>query len=378
MALSRTDFETDLAAALSRHIGYTTGAYEIHRIADITTVFQYRPSIYQYELVQHLVSKSVGLRRPIHEKYATEIINFAVALGLLYKAADGPSAGAKRFALTPEGITVRSALVRNEDALSRFSLIGLVLESDCDAYGLLLDILHEKSISGAELHRVFLDRFEALRRERLTWLDSAIPNRMLRDRIHEKMSWILQHGRTRPLSPDFARHHVTPRLGWAQWFGHIELEWTSYTASERSPLTQRGVELLCALRGSESRYTWLGPQIGTQEALDIPESLQRGGPWAPSWNLLRPAHFRQSEGDIDRIADEVAEFMGSHYTDLKLVHANQASIESVIPYLHLKEYELGYSVESNMVFDRLFGKAASFSFLSSRRDKYRYFQRANR
>ena len=376
MAISRSDFETALATALSRHIGYTTGAYQVERIANIATMFHRKPSLYQYELVQHVKDQSEGKQRQVREKYAAEIVNFANALGILRKAADGPTPGARRFALTPEGFTVRSALERGEETLLRFTLIGLVLESDCDAYGLLLDILYGDPIAGAELHKAFRVRFEGLRSERLAWIDRAFPNRTLRNRIHEKMSWLPHQRRIRPQSTDFGRHHVTPRLGWAQWFGHIVPERPYSTAVEDSPLTDQGVELLGALRRGTGRYTWLGPECGTQEALGISESLQRCGPCAPSWNLLRPTERRQSKADVGRIADDVAEFMSIHYSDLKLVHANQASIASVVPYLHLREYELGYAVERDKVLDRIFETRSSFSYLSSRRHKYGYFQLA--
>ena len=229
------------------------------------------------------MSDTVALGRPFGQKYAAEIINFTVALGLLHKVADGPTPGARRFALTPEGMTVRSAMERNEDALLKFTLIGLVLESDSDAYGLLLDILYDNPTRGTELHEMFRERVEDLRRERLNWLNDAFPNRILHDRIDEKTSWILPHQRTKPLSADFGRHHVTPRLGWAQWFGHIESKSHSSTRAGGSPLSESGVELLRALRGSGTRYLWLGPRRGTQEALGIPQPLFWRGPWAPSW-----------------------------------------------------------------------------------------------
>ena len=374
MALTRSEYESDLANSMSRHIGYTTGAYQIDRIANITTVFRGTPSLYQYELIQHLISEAVELRQSFGHKYATEIVNFAVALGLLHKVADGPTPAAKRFALTSEGMTIRSALERDENAFLKYTLTGLVLESDCDTYGLLLDILYTEPCTGTALHGVFRDRFESLRRERLDWLNNAFPNRILRVRINEKTSWTQPHQRTRSLSPAFARHHVTPRLGWAQWFGHIESNSDSSTKANGSTISETGVKLIRTLRGSATRYVWLGPRYGTQEALGIPQSLQWRGPWAPSWNLLRPATFRNSEAEIRAVADHVVDFMHSHYIDLKLIHANQASIKSIIPYLHFIEYQLGYSVGRDMVLDKVFGPQSSFSFLSSRRDKYGYFQ----
>ena len=377
MAISRSNFETELAAALSRHIGYTTGAYEVHRIANVAAMFRHTPSLYQYQMVRQLMDWSEESQRHVGEKYAAEIINFANALGILRKVADGPTPGARRYALTPEGFTIRSALKRGPESLLRFTLIGLVLESDCDAYGLLLDLLDERRITGAELHRAFRVRFDELRSERLDWLERAFPNQTLRNRIHEKISWIPHRGRIKLASTDFGRHHVTPRLGWARWFGHITTGRIASSTAEGSLLTDRGIELLCALRRGTGRYTWLGPECGTQEGLRIVESLRRCGPFAPSWNLLRPADRRQSKADVVRLAEDVADFMDSHYTDLRLVHANQASIASVVPYLHLREHQLGYSVERDSVFDRVFEMRSSFNYLSSRIRKYGYFRLAS-
>ena len=374
MRLSRSDLESDIANALSRHIGYTTGMYQIDRIASIVSAFKNNPSLYQFELIKYLVDRSTGLQPQFGKEYAAEIINIAVALRLIFKAADGPTSGANRFALTPGGIAIRSALVRSEKSLVKFAIIGLVLESDCDAYGLILDILHEHPVSGPKLHKVFRERFDAIRRERLAWLDSAFPNQALRERIYEKTPWILPGGQIKRLSNNFARHHVTPRLGWARWFGHIHSRWPS-SKYDTTPLTTTGFELLRAVRSSAPRYVWLGPSYETQTALGISESNKRNGPWAPSWNLLRPANFSDSQADIKQIADAVAEFMDTHYEDLRLVHANQASIESVLPYLHFIEKELGYSVNKQLILETIFGTRATFHLLSTRLDKYGYFQR---
>ena len=376
MTLPRSEYEFHLARSLSRHIGYTTGAIGIDRIAGITKNFERKPSIYQYELVQSLMNESDGSERQLGEKYATGIVNFATALGIVYKAADGPTHGAKRFALTSEGRTVKSAFERNEDALLRYTLLGLVLEYDCDIYGLVLDILYDEPISGPKLHALFKTRFESLREDRLTWLADAFPNRTIRDLIAAKTPWITS--KIKPLSIDFARHHVTPRLGWAKRFGHIDAQWPSSKKVDGRVLTDQGIELLRAIRGQKVRYEWLGPNDGTQDALGVPKSKQREGPFGPSWNLLRPSNVSCTQSDVDRLAEDVEEFTRSHYDDLKLVHANQVSIDSVLPFLHLREHEVGYSVERISILDRIAKSRTGLNVLSSRQDRYGYFQRLDR
>ena len=381
MNKSRSDLEADLAAALSRHIGYTTGAYQIDRIASIAAQFHDRPSLYQFELTHHLQNNCNYGTLKIDESYATQILNFAVGLGIIYKVSDGPTSRVNRFALTPEGATIRSALMRGEHDLVKFTLIGLVLESDCDAYILLLEMLDETCAVGSGLHTLFRDRFLALRNERANWLENAFPSRMLQDRIASKTTWFEANTKERnpstrkikALSTSFGRHHVTPRLGWARWFEHIEAEEVP-NRTDLSPLTPRGLELLEAVRGESPRYVWLGPPEGTQEALRIPAIHQRPGPCSPSWELMRPTVCPDSEGDIETLVNAVAEFMYTHYDELKLVHADQASVRSVLPYLYLEEWKMGYQVSTKLVLNRIFGPGSSFSLLSTRHTKYGYYQ----
>ena len=381
MDRSRSDLEAELAHALSRHIGYTAGAYYIDRIAGITSLFKHKPSLYQFELTQHLMGQPKRGKFQIDEPYAAQILNFAVGLRLVYRVTHGTlGSRLSRIALTPMGATIRSALARKEYDVAKFVLVGLVLESDCDLYGLILDVLHERPLAGAALHQTFRERFEILRRGRVEWLNTAFPNQTLRDRIAAQTTWIppklgraRRGGRHEPISKDFARHHVTPRLGWAEWFGHIEPSPTS-SSTDAHTLTQSGVGLLRALRGSSPSFLWLGPPVGAQEALGIAKSNKRNGPWAPSWNLLRPPNAQTSDNHVRTIADQVAGFMDTHYDDLKLVHANQASMASILPYLHFIERQEGYSVREDLVLKRIFGKGSLFNVLSTRSSPYGYYQ----
>ena len=378
---SREDLEADLAAALSRHIGYTTGAYRIERIASIVSEFPGKPSLYQFELLQYLMTHPKEGRQRIDEDYASQILNFATGLRIIAKVAEGPTPGVMRFALTPEGATIKSALTRDEKELAKFTLLGLVLESDCDAYALLLDILDNTAAPGTGLHSLFRERFQTLRRERAAWLEQAFPDRILRDRMVSKVMWLIkQAGQVklrRELSNDFARHHVTPRLGWARWFGHL----TTRKEGSNAPvhvLTSTGCDLLHVIRQQSTHYTWLGPPTGTQEALRIKERHQLPGPCSPSWDLLRPKAESTSTSDVRILADQLSAFMHNHYDNLKLVHANQAAVQSVLPYLFLTERELGVRVPVELVLSTVFGTKSSFALLSTRRTKYGYYQRRRR
>ena len=371
---SRASLESDLSAALSRSIGYTTGAYDIDRIASVTSVFNQKPSVYEFELTRHLIALSTDQHHQIEDSYATQILNFAVGLGLIYRVGEGSTPKVNRFALHPAGATVRAALAHEEEGLLRYVLMGLVLQADCDFYGLILDILQETNVSVAELRQLFKNRYQKLRLGRVKWLESAFPNSVLRNRIMSKIHWIQldRSGTTASLkevSNSFARHHVTPRLGWARWFGHIR---------NLVDITEDGTELVKAIRESSNEYIWLGPQKGTLEGLRIPEREQRKGPWSPSWNLLRPPRIEASDTDVNLLVDNVSGFMDTHYEHLRLVNANQAPLASVLPYIYFTEQKLGYSVEENLVFDRIFTKFPQFSILSARHNRYGYYQRRAR
>ena len=171
---SRAHHETKLAVSLSRHIGYTTGAFYINRIASIASEFQGQPSRYQFELTQYLMTEFSDGNRSVNEKYATEILNFAVSLGIIYRAAEGATPRVNRFAITPEGATIRSALSQEDEGLAKFALLGLVLESDSDTYALLLDILYESCVSGQALYALFEERFRQLREDRIAWLSKSL------------------------------------------------------------------------------------------------------------------------------------------------------------------------------------------------------------
>lgn len=365
----RSVLESDLARSLSRHIGYTTGAYSILRIANVLVHFKNRPSVHQYEVLKPLMDQSLTSGAQLKESYAAEILNFAVGLGLIQKVAEGPTANLARYAPTPEGATIKGALEFEEGDLIRFVLLGQLLEFDADAYCVLLEVLSHSELEGGYYRTAFRERHELLRDGRIRWVKEAISNRTLLQRVVSRIPWMKTGSKgelaAKPLKPDFGRHHATPRRGWAIELGHLRSD---------GGLTLNGTELLGASRGDELMYVWLGPPAGTQEALGIPESLIRRGPFSPSWNLLRPTRLAGSDAEIQELAEATADYMVSHYDQLRLVHANQASIASVMPFVHFTERNLGFSVASDTLLDRVFRSHPYLHLLSSRHSRYGYYQ----
>lgn len=372
----RIELELDLARSLSRYIGYTTGAYGIFRIANIPVSFGDKPSLYQFEILQPLMDNALGSGSHLKEQYAGEIINFAAGLRLVYKVPDGPTPHLTRYAYTAEGATIRAAWTFEEHEFIRFVLLGQILEFDSDAYCVLLDVLSRPHSEGFKYQSAFRERFEQLRNERLEWLQRAIPNRTFLDRIVSQQNilpWITRGRRgelsAKPLKSDFGRHHATPRRGWAIDLGHLTPD---------GKLTEEGIALIDAARGGASDYMWLGPPYGTQEALGIDPSEVRAGPFSPSWNLLHPNRPVESDSELEELVDITANYMDSHYDQLKLVHANQARIDSILPFVHFSERKLGFSVTTDTLFEQIFRSRPSLHVLSTRHSKYGYYQRRDR
>lgn len=354
--------EGALAHALSRHIGYTTGAYGIRRIASITEQFKGRPSLYQFEIINALGEVDIT------DRYARGIIEFAAAIGLVRKVASGPTPNTARFALTPEGAAVGAALSSCDDDFTDFLLVGLLLESDADAYCVILECLAHPQNGTTSFYEDFKRRFEQLRETRLEWLQRVFSNRTLLKRITREIPWVnrVRHGKLEivPLKPSYVRHHATPRRTWAADLNH---------ADDNEELTTAGRSLLDSATSSNDSYIWIGPPSGTQEALGIDPESCLPPPYSPSWNLLRPANTIEG-----RIPEEficlVVEHMLERYSRIRLIHANQAPIASIIPFTYFVERKLGYSVDTEKLLDEIVGAHSNFHLLSSRHSKYGYYQ----
>lgn len=333
--------ERNLAHALDRHIGYTTGAYGLDRIAGVTLVFEGRTTILDIEIVNWLTKKYC-----VKKNYAKGILDFAVGLGLLERFEYAGTS--TRIGLTELGRSYRGACHCKNDPLQSLILTYAVLSSDCDLYGLLLDsfICNRKEESSAQQLAI---RLQTLREKRLVWLREYLPNVILRRRITDKVSWFRKGGGDTDsvdisVADDFARHHSTPRKKWAQSLGHIR------DLGEATPF---GEEIRNRIRDDDGSYFWLGPDPGTLEELRLPEEAKRQ-PLGPAWSLLRPPPPPQ-EASVEDISS-LATFMEEAYPSIRLVQSNQASIDTVLPFLYMKERDAGVRYDENEILHRLFSE----------------------
>lgn len=369
MRLSWSDCREELVKSLARYVGYTTGAFRLDRIAELTTYFDDRPAVLTLEVVK-LIEKKFDVKA----RYAHGVIDFAVSLGFLKRVAGGGRAG--RLVLTDFGRAYRSALGLTLKEYRGYLLTFSLLEFDADVYALLLELaLNEPLPKGKQLHALFSERVHCLREERLRWVNEAFPDPRLRERIISKegrllVPWLTSEGTklsALPVEPDFARHHAAPRRGWAIELGHLQPDcFTSHS----------GRAVLARLRAGGPKYFWLGPTPGCLEKLHVAESPPPAA-HAPAWSILRPPPATPVTRDqtYSEICDALAEFMKEAYRFVRLVNTNQAPIHSVLPYLYFRELSSGQRVDKEEILRDLFRRHEErLAPLSARNSLFGHYQ----
>ncbi|MER8770923.1 hypothetical protein NKH63_19560 [Mesorhizobium sp. M0960] len=329
---TRSDAEKALAKALSRYIGYTTGAYDLVRIVSVLECFAGRASAYKEEVVAELRSQSEDRRNEPADTYLSEIINFAQAMDLIATVSSRETK-LQRLAPTETGRSVLGAKAANDAGFYQFYLARTVLQADSDY--LYPVIKYFTGMHGANIQEYFVFAQTALREERKAWLVEVFPEKILLSRIAEQISWLSAPrggaGDYRIDVPTMntARHHSAPRQGWLHELGIWDR--TSKT------LTKFGTDVLRTLEPSGS-YFWLGPDSGVQDALRIVPALQKGGPFEDQLEFAA-YETEPSEADVAALVSDVSDVMVASFRDAKLVHAAQASLRLPIEYIQYRAYQ---------------------------------------
>ena len=343
MSTQRDTCERELGKALSRHIGYTTGAFDLDRLVQIASYCAGRAAVFGVELINLLIE-----RYKVTKHYASGILDFAVALGLLARVDRTGRLG--KFTLTNIGRTVTAAETLGLNGFRDFLLNYCILEADSDIYMLTLEAVGK---GGAKRKRRLFDEFQSrtneLRHLRLDWLHEVLQHPQLVRRVAVHIEWLhvpdSYLGRSLSIETagdDFARHHVSPRTGWGTRLGHLD---------EDGMLTSVGSRLLDTIRDGTDQYFWIGPTQGCCNALRLPpESLP--SPLGPTWDLLRPRGA--AVAPPRSLITEVVAFMLEAYPTIRLAHSNQADLEAVVPFVYYCEREHGLRVERNRLFTTIF------------------------
>ena len=361
---TRPDCERSLGRALSRHIGYTTGAYKLDRIAATTNLLKGRPYRYELELLKYLTDSSEGAG--VKERYAEGILNFAVGLGLVDRPPVG--GGLPRLILTPAGRAYAAARALEKPDLADLILTHCLLDRDADYYLLILDLVEQGVAEETSRADAFAAAIYSQRVWRAGWLSDTFPNAVLLKRIVEHVGWLSVTAGDKlkfdDVGRNYGRHHSAPRIGWAKQLGHID---------DRNALTEQGAELRTRLLAGRESFFWLGPPEQCARVMRL--GVSELGPREPAWNVLRPTARQQADEALDDLADELADWMGEAFDTVRLATSNQAPIDSVLPYLYLRERELGRLVDEQDILRRVFSRhRGRFAPMSKRTGLFGHYQ----
>ncbi len=369
-----TDLERDLGRALSRHIGYTTGAYFLERIVSTLDIFNERPSAYINELAEQAASSKRSLAggdngtHTPNMKYLLEVANFAESMGLIF-AVSQKSARLRRVAPTELGRALLGAQASSDDGFYNYFLSRTVLLADADA--LVPILMFFSKPSGVSLYEHYWYFQRELRKERAGWLQNIFPERQVLERMITYIPWLSMPSRhqaslvCKNISMKTAKHHAAPRQGWLQ-----RLELVDANSKKLTPLGQATLDGLIL----NDYFFWLGPNSTTQNALGIQSHKKKDGPYQDTFGLIAIATQARSE-DVDILLEDTAEVMRAGYRATKLVHAAQATLVLPIEFVKYRSFvdKKNYSWEDTVA--RIFEKyRGEFERLSAKRGQVGFYK----
>ena len=90
---------------------------------------------------------------------------------------------------------------------------------------------------------------------------------------------------------------------------------------------------------------------------------------------LKPVKTGEDLEIAEKIAEETTSFMECAFPYLRLVHANQAPLDAIKPYIYYKESELGIRIDTDALLrDILLKHSEKFAALSKRSGPLGYYQ----
>jgi len=384
---SRSRAEQELVHALTRQVGYTSGAYSIRRMANLVGYFR-QANEFQFELAKRLsdekltrtAPEATSAKKKLGEDYATEILNFTSELGLISRIPSASAAKLNKFILSDAGVSIRAARAfaacdeKMAANLETLVLEHLILENDADAYLTLLSLLVESpSLAGEGMAEAFVEEVYRMRNHRWIWMRRAFPSTPVLERLVKsgasQVHW-LKKERLKPWevdhpSKDFGRHHATPRKSWAHELGHLD---------ERGLVTHKATDLLQRARWPGLGGSgWISPPPECLAYLRAQECADLVGASAPTFDLLRLEG--KGEPANDEVLDSAANFLKQTFAALRLYHARQAPTAALRYFLVLEERKQKRKLDFDQVLVELAKKFISeISFFSSRMGTFAYYQ----
>ena len=341
--------EASLVRALSRHIGHTTGAYDLDRIMSVLDFFRDRSSAYKEEILAYLRERGGREEKTVTEDYLAEVLTFARSFGIV-ELVSSKESRLQKYSCPELGRSMLAAMDVGNLEFFQFFKARTIFLADADSLVAVLSYYADKR--SVTLNEYYIGFFAEVRRARYEWLREAFPEPTLLKRITDRLSW-LTGSRNSGLTPKIevfssntARHHSTPRRGWLASFNMFE--------PDTSTLTEFGERALRSLLSAKS-YFWLAPPRGVQELLRITPPLITDGPYEDEFAFACELEAA-SVSDVEALLPDVAKMMIEGYPSAKLVHASQASVQLPIEYIIYRSYTDGVAYDILQVLDEVFHK----------------------
>ena len=365
-----------LGRALSRYNGLTNSA-KLELISKVVAgnaeddgndIFAEKPFRYAHEVIKEF-------ERSVKSRSAEVHLHHAIAFGFLYRATPGETrrrAGlvnrqesTSHISLSPLGRAFRSASILKEKAedFKAFIWNFALLECDFDMYGLLLKMSEENGgrVIGLE---EFITKFYSLRKEQVKWMRKKFSYAGRREQIQRKIQWIGhrsgvgKRGHKREFKVDeifefggkSPNHHYAQRLRWAVKFNHVD--------KNKKHLTDAGRLLASCLPSTNDKpfFFWLGPPVECANSRFLASANIPKKQCSPAWNLLVCQSNNKAEEISEQFVDKLAAYMKDAFDTIRLINFSQATLDTVLPYVHFLERDLGERVDEKKLFRDVFAR----------------------
>lgn len=343
LGMGREAAESSVAHALSRHVGYTSGAFDLNRIFGVLDFFSDRPSAYLEEIVGDLITRQGD---KASHSYLSDVISFSSSFGLV-SAVSGRESKLSRYAATELGRSVLGCNSLSDAGFANFFRTYIVMSADAD---FLVPLMQHIAEGNPEpIIECFCRFTKDLRETRYRWLIESVPQPVLLERIASRIAWLKKGGRSRtPYAIDLptmntARHHVRPRLGWLADLGLAD--------PKKAVLTHFGDDILRSIMPGLGSYFWIAPEKTVMETLALvhPSHSAREDDLGIGKNSKLP-----DTEEMDSLVSDVSAVMKIAFERSRLVHADQASLRLPIAYIQYRAYKDARAYQWGQILDLTF------------------------
>ena len=303
----------NVARSLSRYNGHSNRVpLRLVLAFPLSDCFKRSGSVYDSELIN---SELQGVK----PKAAPRYIDHAVALGLLDRSSATGEGLTGRVALTPLGRALRAARGLAHREFENFLVTCVLLDRDCDMYGLLLRCGRRAPVTLDQ----FKDAFKNAFKMREQWVGSLHP--LFGRQLAGLVPWISRDRHGRPaisnnLSETSLKHHFHLRRAWAEEMGHLA----------EGSLTELG-QLYADQMLDIGEEFWLAPESDCVRRLRLPPLDESVGP-SSAWKLLAPSVSGRKPSS--RAVSAVESFMVSGFAHLRMHLSPQVPVEAVVPFTY--------------------------------------------